>query len=52
MDKDRQADNAKSRIGKGERKAKIAANYLRQNAKSKTLYLTEGSDPQRAIGQE
>jgi hypothetical protein len=45
MDKDRQAENAKSRLGKGERKAKNAANYLRQTAKSKNLYLTEGTDP-------
>jgi hypothetical protein len=52
MDKDRQAEYKKTRSAKGEKKAKNAVNYLSQTAKSKTLYLGEGTEPQRAIGED
>jgi murein tripeptide amidase MpaA len=52
MDKDRQAEYKKTRAAKGEKKMKNAVNYLSQYAKSKTLYLNEGNEPQRAIGED
>ena len=52
MDKDRLAENSKTRSAKGERKTKNAVNYLRQNAKSKTFYMSEGTDPQPANGED
>ncbi len=52
MDKDRQAEYAKTRASKGERKVKSVTNYLSQTAKSKNFYLSEGPDPQLAFGQD